>query len=436
MNHRRAMKISVVGSGYVGLITATGLASKDYNVVCIDIDQGRVDMINRAEPPFYEDRLAESLQLYVKQKANLEATSNYEALLNSDATFICVNTSCNNGENADFNQIIKSTKEIGKVLSRKEEYHVVITKSSVVPETTEGTIIPLLEQYSGKKVGKDFGVGVNPEFLQEGKALQCFLNSDRIIVGEYDQRSGDFVQNIYKEFKAPIIRTGIRTAEMIKFASNAFLATKISFINEIGNLCKTLGVDVYQVADGVGYDPRISRSFLNAGIGFGGSCLPKDLEALLYKYKKMGEPAAMLSAVFQVNKAQPLKMIAIAERRLGELRNKRIAVLGLAFKPNTDDVRHAPAVEIVHQLLHHGAQVKAYDPKAMPNAQEIFSQHIQYGNSVQDTIEGCDCILILTEWDEFKDVSIYSGKVVIDGRRALDPEKAKRVCKCYEGVCW
>jgi len=430
------MKISIVGSGYVGLITAAGLASKDYNVVCIDIDEGRVNMINRAEPPFYEDQLAESLQVYVKQKENLKATSNYESLLNSDATFICVNTSRNNGENADFSQIKESTKEIGKVLRRKEEYHVVITKSSVVPETTEGTIIPLLEQYSGKKAGKDFGVGVNPEFLQEGRALQCFLNSDRIIIGEYDDRSGDFVQNIYKEFDTPIIRTGLRTAEMIKFASNAFLATKISFINEIGNLCKTLGVDVYQVAEGVGYDPRISRSFLNAGIGFGGSCLPKDLELLLSKYEKMGETAAILNAVSRVNKAQPLKMVEITQRRLGELINKKLAILGLAFKPNTDDIRHAPAVEIVHQLLHHGAQVKVYDPKAMPKAQEVFSQRIQYGNSIQDTIEGCDCILILTEWNEFKDESIYAGKMVIDGRRTLDPEKAKRVCRYYEGICW
>jgi len=430
------MKISIVGSGYVGLITAAGLASKDYNVVCIDIDEGRVNMINRAEPPFYEDQLAESLQVYVKQKENLKATSNYESLLNSDATFICVNTSRNNGENADFSQIKESTKEIGKVLRRKEEYHVVITKSSVVPETTEGTIIPLLEQYSGKKAGKDFGVGVNPEFLQEGRALQCFLNSDRIIIGEYDDRSGDFVQNIYKEFDTPIIRTGLRTAEMIKFASNAFLATKISFINEIGNLCKTLGVDVYQVAEGVGYDPRISRSFLNAGIGFGGSCLPKDLELLLSKYEKMGETAAILNAVSRVNKAQPLKMVEITQRRLGELINKKIAILGLAFKPNTDDIRHAPAVEIVHQLLHHGAQVKVYDPKAMPKAQEVFSQRIQYGNSIQDTIEGCDCILILTEWNEFKDESIYAGKMVIDGRRTLDPERAKRVCRYYEGICW
>jgi len=430
------MEISVVGSGYVGLITATGLASKGHNVACIDIDKDKVDMINRAEPPFYEGQLAESLDTYVRQRANLRASSDYEKVLSSEVTFICVDTSSDSGENADLSHVKQSTKRIGEALSRKEGYHVVITKSSVVPGTTEEIIIPLLEQYSGKTVGKDFGVAVNPEFLQEGRALHCFLNSDRIIVGEYDQRSGDSVQRIYNGFDAPILRTGIRTAEMIKFASNAFLATKISFINEIGNLCKKLGIDVYEVAEGMGHDPRIGRSFLNAGIGFGGSCLPKDLEALLHKYEKMGGKPAILSAVHQVNRAQPLRMIEIVIRKLGELRDKKIAVLGLAFKPDTDDIRHAPAVEVIHQLLLQGAQVKAYDPKAMPKMQETFPQGLEYGDSAKDTVEGCDCVLILTEWDEFKDESIYTGKIVIDGRRALDPERAKSICQCYEGVCW
>ncbi len=430
------MEISVVGSGYVGLITAVGFASKEHTVVCIDIDQDKVNRINRAEPPFYEDKLDEALRMYVRQRANLKASSDYDELLNSKVTFICVNTCSNSGEDADFSHVEHSAKRIGETLRRKEGYHVVVTKSSVVPGTTEEVIIPLLEQCSGKRAGKGFGVAVNPEFLQEGRALHCFLNSDRIIVGECDQRSGDFVQEIYNGFHAPILRTGIRTAEMIKFASNAFLATKISFINEVGNLCKKLGIDVYEVAEGMGYDPRIGRLFLNAGVGFGGSCLPKDLEVLLRKYEKMGEKSALLSAASQVNKAQPLKMIEIARKRLGELKNKKIAVLGLAFKPDTDDIRHAPAIEVIRQLLHQGAQVKVYDPRAMPKMRQAFSQGIEYGDSVKDTIEGCDCVLILTEWDEFRDENIYSGKLVIDGRRALDPEKAKCVCQCYEGVCW
>lgn len=327
------MEISIVGGGCVGLITAVGFASKGYEVVCIDIDQDKVNKINQAESPFYEDKLDEALCMYVKQRANLKASSDYDELLNSKVTFICVNTSnSNSDEHADFSHVEHSAKSIGEALKRKKGYHVVVTKSSVVPGITEEVIIPLLEQYSGKRVGEDFGVAVNPEFLQEGKALHCFLNSDRIIVGEYDKRSGDLVQEIYSGFHTPMLRTGIRTAEMIKFASNAFLATKISFINEVGNLCKRLGIDVYEVAEGMGYDPRIGRLFLNAGVGFGGSCLPKDLEVLLREYEKIGEKSALLSAVSQVNKAQPLKMIEIARKRLGELRNKKIAVLGLAFK--------------------------------------------------------------------------------------------------------
>ena len=430
------MNISIVGSGYVGLVTAVGLASKGHSVVCIDVDQDRVNLINQAEAPFYETGLAEALRTHVREKANLRASSDYSDLLDSDLTFVCVNTSRNSGENADFSHVRQSARNIGETLGRKDGYHVVVTKSSVVPGTTEDVIIPLLEKCSGKKVGRDFGVAVNPEFLQEGRALHSFLNSDRIIVGEYDRRSGNSVEEVYNGCHSPVIRTGIRTAEMIKFASNAFLATRISFINEIGNLCKKLGIDVYEVADGMGHDPRIGRSFLNAGIGFGGSCLPKDLEALLDKCKKMGEKSAMLGAVYETNKAQPLRVIDVARQRLGELRGRKLAVLGLAFKPDTDDIRNAPAVEIMHQLLQQGARLKVYDPKALPNIRESFSDSIEYGSSVRDAIDGCDCVLILTEWEEFKDESLYSGKVVVDGRRALDPEKAKRVCQSYEGVCW
>ena len=430
------MEISVVGSGYVGLITALGLASKGHDVVCIDVDRDKVDRINKAEPPFYEDRLDEALRFHVKEKGNLRASSDYDDLIGSDVTFVCVNTSRNGGKNADFRDVKESTQRIGQVLGRKPGYHTVVTKSSVVPGTTEEVIIPCLEQHSGKKVGEAFGVAVNPEFLQEGRALQCFLNSDRIILGQYDQKSGDVVQEVYNGSRSPILRTGLRTAEMIKFASNAFLATKISFMNEIGNLCKRLGIDVYEVADGMGLDARIGRAFLNAGIGFGGSCLPKDLEALLHKFEVEGEKSAILSAVYEVNGVQPHKMVEIARARLGCLEGKRIAVLGLAFKPDTDDMRNSPAVEVIRQLLREGALVKAYDPKVTPYSHKFPWEGVEYGANVWDAIEGCDCVLIMTEWSEFKDETIYSGKMVIDGRRVLDPEKARRVCQCYEGVCW
>ena len=430
------MNISVVGSGYVGLITAVGLASKGHKVVCIDIDQRKVDMINQAEPPFYQEDLEQVLHTHVKQRGNLRASLDYDEIAHSHVTFICVYTSCNNGSNADFSAIKDSSKKIGQAIKGKQEYHLVVTKSSVPPGTTEEIIMPLLQDHSGKKAGKDLGIAVNPEFLQEGKALSSYLNSDRIVVGQHDQKSGDVVQEIYSDFHAPILRTGLRTAEMIKFASNAFLATRVSFINEIGNLCKKLDIDVYEVANAMGYDPRIGRSYLNAGVGFGGSCLPKDLEILLHKYESTGEKSLLLNAVYQVNRLQPVKLIEITQKRLGNLQGKKIAVLGLAFKPNTDDIRHAPALELIRQLLQQGAKVIAYDPKAIPKAMEVFPQELEYGESVRDTIAGCDCVLILTDWHEFKDETMYADKTVVDGRRTLDPVKAKQVCRHYEGVCW
>ena len=430
------MRVSVVGSGYVGLITAVGLASKGHQVVCIDVDRHKVDMINRGVPPFHEDKLEERLHEHVIEQGNLKATLDYDELLDSEVAFICVNTCSRSGRNTDFTNLRDSTRRIGEILKRKDGYLTVVTKSSVVPGTTEEVIIPSLQEHSGKAAGRDFGMAVNPEFLQEGRALDCFLNSDRIIVGQYDQRSGDIVQNVYNGAVPPLLRTGLRTAEMIKFASNAFLATKISFINEIGNLCKKLGIDVYQVADGMGHDPRIGRLFLNAGIGFGGSCLPKDLEALLHKYEQVDERSPILSAVYQVNKAQPVRMIEIVRRRLGELKGKNMAVLGLAFKAGTDDIRNSPAVEVIGELLRQGAGVTAYDPMVVSKMQAIFPEGVTYGLSARDTVEAADCILILTDWAEFKDESLYSGKVVIDGRRVLDPERARAVCQCYEGVCW
>lgn len=430
------MDISVVGSGFVGLITAVGLASKGHSVVCIDIDQAKVDMINRSEPPFYQYRLAEELHTQVKTRACLRASTDYDDLLQSEVTIICVNTSSNEGISADFGPVQGSAKAIGETLRKKQGYHLVATKSSVLPGTTEKVVLPFLEEYSGKRAGHDLGVVVNPEFLQEGRALHCFLRADRIVIGQYDQMSGDLMQQVYDGFRSPVLRTDLKTAEMIKFASNAFLATKISFINEIGNLCKKLGIDVYEVADGMGYDPRIGRAFLNAGIGFGGACLPKDLGALLDSFDKAGESSVLLKAVQQSNRSQPQKMIQIARERIGELGGKRIGILGLAFKPETDDVRNSPALELIQSLLNEGARVIAYDPMIMPRMLEIQHEGLAFGDSAAHTIAQSDCVLIVTEWNEFKDESMYSGKVVIDGRRALDPKKANQVCQHYEGVCW
>ncbi len=434
---RKVMNLSVIGSGYVGLVTGIGLAMSGHHVTCIDCDHTVVAQINRGVYPFYEPSLDGLLESCVNEKHSLKAVEEYSDIRNCDASFICVGTFSKSENKTDFRNIIDAATRIGRVLRELDNYHLVVVKSTVPPGTTEEVIIPVLEKHSLKKAGAEFGVAVNPEFIQEGNASRSSLNPDRIIIGEHDQKAGDMLESLYdSSYSGPIIRTSIRTAEMIKYASNAFLATKITFINEIGNLCKKLGIDVYEVAKGMGYDPRIGHRFLNAGIGFGGSCLPKDLAELVYRAQQMGYEAQLLSSVLKVNDGQPLRLAKIAEKRLGSLKDKVIAVLGLAFKPGTDDVRDSPALKVITRLLSRGALVKTYDPKAMPRARTILLGMVEFCASAREAIDGADCVMIVTDWEQFKDEDLYRGKLVIDGRRTLDPDTACHVCGHYEGVCW
>jgi UDPglucose 6-dehydrogenase len=428
------MRVSVIGAGYVGLVTAAALASKGHDVSVVDIDEARVSMINQKKSPIFEEGLDDMLSDCIESK-RLRATGDYEEILATDITLICVGTPSNPDGSMNLSYIKESARDIGKVLGTKNEHHTVVVRSTVVPGTTKGIIIPALERYSGKKVNVDFDVAVNPEFLQEGKALHGFFNPDRIIIGEEVQRAGDMVEALYEDISARVIRMGITTAEMIKFTSNAFLATKISFINDIGNICRKLGVDVYDVVKGVGVDYRIGEHFLSAGIGFGGSCLPKDVKALVHSSKSLGYQPRLLESVLEVNKNQILNMLQIIEEKLGNLEGKTICVLGLAFKPNTDDIRNAPALEIIRLLIEKGAAVKGYDPLAMPNAKKVLSDKIKYCRDAEEAVNDCDCVLVLTEWDEFKDRSLYQGKVVFDGRRIIDPREVKALCD-YHGICW
>ena len=371
----------------------------------------------------------------VRDDGSLKASSDYGEILDSDVTLICVDTISKSDGSLNLSNIEDSVKGIGTVLSKKRDYHVVVTRSTVIPGTTRNLIVPLLGKYSGKQVGSELGVAVNPEFMQEGKALQTSSHPDRIIIGEYDRKAGDMVRGIYDDISVPILRTDITTAEMIKSASNAFLTTKISFINEIGNICQKLGIDVYTVAKGMGFDHRIGDQFLNAGVGFGGSCLPKDLKALLFtSVNDLSYRPRLLEAVYDVNRDQAMRMIELAEQKLGNLANKRISILGLAFKPNTADIRVAPAIEIIRRLLEKGALIAAYDPEAMLDARRILPQ-ARYCDSAIEAVSDSDCVLVLTEWNEFRDESLYHGKVVIDGRRILIPERAKAFCD-YQGICW
>jgi len=428
------MGISVIGGGYVGLVTAAALASKGHSVIVVDTDEGRVNSINRGKSPIFEEGFGDVLSDCIRHNC-LRATNNYHEILTADITLVCVGTPSNSDGSIDLSSITESAKDIGKMLGKKSEHHTVIVRSTVIPGTTREVIIPALEEYSRKKVHVDFDIAVNPEFMQEGKALQCFFNPDRIIIGEDKRAAGDVVEELYEGISAPIVRTDITTAEMIKYASNAFLATKISFINEIGNVCRKLGIDVYDVAKGISFDYRIGDRFLNAGVGFGGSCLPKDLRALIHASRKLGYHTHLLESVSDVNENQVLKMVQMVEQKLGNLRSKKVCVLGLAFKPNTDDVRNASALKVAKLLVEKGAVVRAYDPLAMPNAKRVLSREIKYCSNAEEAVSDCDCILVLTEWSEFKDESLYYGKMVFDGRRVLDPGKARAFCD-YQGICW
>jgi len=425
------VNISIAGSGYVGLVTGAGFASNGHKVICIDTDENKVNQINHGISPFYEVDFDSLLSSCVNRKRSLKASADYQEIAESDITFICVNTPNNSEQDVDISQIIDSTTEIGLALAKKNSYHIVVIKSTVSPGTTESIVIPILEKCSFKKAGTDFGIAVNPEFLQEGRAVHCFFNPDRIIIGEYDRRTGDILQEIYQDFLAPTIRTDIRTAEMIKHASNAFLATKISFINEIGNICKKLGIDIYEVAEAMSLDYRISPHFLEAGLGFGGSCLPKDARTLISAAKDLGYEPQLLQAVLEVNRKQPLRMVELARAKMGNLKGKRLAILGIAFKPNTNDIRGSLAIPIIEELLKERAIPIIYDPQALENARKILGERVLYSNSAKEAVDKSDCVLIVTDWDEFKDREIYRGKMVIDGRRTLLEKQGIN----YERVC-
>jgi UDPglucose 6-dehydrogenase len=423
------MNISIIGTGYVGLVSGACFAKLGNKVICVDIDKDKVDKINNGISPIYEKKLTDILK---ENKDRISATLNYEyAIKNSDITFICVGTPSRKNGEIDLSYVEKSIEEIGTFLKNKTSFHIVVIKSTVVPGTTQNHILPLLEEISGKKAGIDFGLGMNPEFLREGVAVDDFLNPDRVVNGFYDDKTKNVLRKLYKDFSCPIVETTLSTAEMIKYASNCFLAAKISFINEIGNFCKKLGIDTYEVADGMGLDKRIQRSFLNSGIGWGGSCFGKDTRALLAWAKKEKIPCKMIDSAINVNEEQPLQLVKLLKKHIPILKNKKIAVLGLSFKPDTDDIRDTRVKPIVDRLLEEKVHVKVYDPQAADNFKKIYP-NIKYCKTSEDAINDADAVLLTTEWDEFKKLD-FTGKIVIDGRRLKNAEKT---AKTYEGVCW
>lgn len=427
------MKISVIGSGYVGSVTAACFAEAGHEIVCVDIDEKKMEQINAGIPPIYEEGLGDLLRKYAGKK--LIATIDYEfAVRETDISFICVGTPSAEDGSIDLSIVRAAATNIREALAKKKGYHVVVVKSTVVPETTEKFVLPVLEEASGKTAGKDFGVAMNPEFLREGKAVHDFMHPDKIVIGAIDRKSGDLISELYRKFECEVIRTNPATAEMIKYANNSLLATKISFANEIGNICKKLGIDTYEVMAAVGKDFRISPRFLNSGAGFGGSCFPKDVKALIGKAKAIGYSPILLESVIAVNEKQPLLMTEILIRKIGNLAGKKIAVLGLAFKNETDDIRESRAISVIAELLRLGAKISAYDPMAIENMKRVFPT-IEYSGKAEDALKGADACLVMTEWDEFRQLESESEnmkeKIVIDGRRVIE---AKNID--YEGLCW
>lgn len=436
------MKISIIGAGYVGLTTGIAFAKHPFNVVCVDKIKEKIESLNNGIASFYEPGLNKLLKK-LTGKGLIKGTTNLtDAVKSSNISFICVGTPPRPNGSISLEYVKDATKNVGKAL-KKKGYHLVVVKSTVTPLTTEKIILPLIEKYSGKKAGRDFGLCMNPEFLREGNALNDALHPDRVVIGEYDKKSGNVLMELYKGFKCRKLRTNLRTAEMIKYASNSFLATKITFANEMANICEKFGIDVYEVMKSVGLDKRISPHFLNAGCGFGGSCFKKDISAIVSASKSKNYTPKLLESVLDMNETQPLRLIRMAESVLGNLKNKKIALLGLSFKQETDDVRETRALPVVKKLLEKGVKIVAYDPKAINNFKELIRhRNIVYAESAKAALQKVDACIIQTAWEEFKDLrpkdfKVMKTPVVIDGRRTFDNTEifAKKGI-VYLGIGW
>jgi UDPglucose 6-dehydrogenase len=441
------MRISIVGTGYVGLVTGACLAERGLQVTCVDIDPDRVAALNRAESPIFEEGLDELLRRHVGR--SLRATTNLtEAVLDSEVTLIAVGTPFN-GEEIDLTAVLGAARQIGAVIAQKSTYHLVVVKSTVVPGTTDCRVLPALEDASGKRAGVDFGVAMNPEFLSEGEAVHDFMFPDRLVLGGIDEQSIEVLDRLYASYpdEVPRLRTNTRTAEMIKYASNSLLATLISFSNEVANLGAAIGgIDAVEVLRGVHLSqyfrgrnaqglPPIT-AFLAAGCGFGGSCLPKDVSALIAKGRQVGRPMPLLQSVMDVNHEQPHRTIALLQKRWPSLDGIRVSVLGLAFKPGTSDVRESPAFPIIRELLNQGAVVGAYDPVATREALKILREpRLRYHESLDGALADIDAVVVVTPWKEFADLPTrLNGRsqsvVLVDGRRAFE----KNSLPLYEGI--
>ncbi|MBI3969649.1 MAG: UDP-glucose/GDP-mannose dehydrogenase family protein [Chloroflexi bacterium] len=429
-------RICVIGTGYVGLVTGTCFADLGNRVVCLDIDGEKVARLRRGELPIYEPGLEELVARNVAA-GRLSFSSSYaEAVPEADFCFIAVNTPAGAEGEADLGYVRAAAASLAPYLND----HAIIINKSTVPIGTADRVDHIVEQHlpAGRK-GLRFGVVSNPEFLREGSAVADFMRPDRVVLGAVRRDDAARVAALYAPLKCPILITDPRTAEMIKYASNAFLATKISFINEVASICERLGADVRLVAEGMGRDARIGSAFLDAGIGWGGSCFPKDVRALAHMAAVSGCHPQLLRTVIEINKDQRLKVIQKLRDALGTLEGQTVALLGLAFKPNTDDLREAPALDIAHLLRVDGAQVRAYDPVAMPRAKHVLPD-AYLARDAYDAVDGADAAVVVTDWNEFKQLDLrrlrerMSRPVLVDGRNIYEPAAARAAGFLYHAI--
>src|SRR3989338_7276950 len=418
------MKIAVVGAGYVGLVTGACFAELGNDVVCVDIEEDKIKNLNNNIIPIFEPGL-EELLIKNRKKGKISFTTDLKkSIKESDIIFICVGTPPKKNGEADLSYVEDVARTIADVM---DSYKIIVEKSTVPVETGE-KVAKSIRAYNAHKV--DFDVVSNPEFLREGSAVNDFMHPDRIVIGCESERAKDIMKKLYSPLKAPIIFTDIKSAEIIKHASNSFLAAKISFINAIASICEAAGADVEKVAEGMGYDKRIGRSFLDAGIGYGGFCFPKDAEAFIRISEKFGYDFSLLKAVQEINNNQRNHFVSKIEKALWIVKGKTIGILGLAFKPNTDDMRFAPSVDIITELQKEGAKIKAYDPKAMEKSKGIL-KNIEYCSNTYDAAKDADALVIVTEWDEFKEIdmkrikSLMKHPLIIDGRNIYRLEDMK-----------
>jgi len=429
------MKIAVVGTGYVGLVTGTCLAETGNHVSCVDIDERKVNKLRNGQITIYEPGLEKLFERNLKEERLSFTTSLEEGLHEAEIVFLALPTPPGEDGSADLKYVLGVAHDIGRLLT---DYKIVIDKSTVPVGTAEKVRDAIAKNYKG-----EFDVVSNPEFLREGVAVEDFLKPDRIVIGTTSERAIEKLTELYAPYVRqgnPIIFMDERSAELTKYAANAFLATKISFMNEIAQMCERLGADVDMVRKGIGSDDRIGKRFLFPGIGYGGSCFPKDVKALVYSAKEVSYDFKILDAVTSVNDKQKSHLVTKIKRYFGDISGKHFAIWGLAFKPNTDDIREAPALEIIEALLSEGASVAAFDPEAMNNVKNIFGDKISFCETPYDCLPNADALIIATEWNEFrtpdfdKMLSTLKEPVIFDGRNVFDVVTMEKKGFHYESI--